>query len=216
MELETFTGGTSLYPDKLLGHLLLVWAIDYIPHSPTQYSRPDKPSDVIVVDVVDLDTGDIGVQSWWRQSRLIRDLKVKVGKPNPILVVIGKGIGTQGGQAPYEMTPMTDNAAAVKKANAWFQNNPGFAPSKPQPQHIPVPEPTNATPEPRDTQPANPPAWATPLPSEPGGPSWLPAQETWPGQAQPPQSQVSAPPRPLTQAERMAQAAGDERQTYGY
>jgi len=211
MELETFSGGgQSLYPDKLLGHLLLVWAVDYIPHSPTQYSRPDKPSDVIVVDVVDLDTGDIGTQSWWRQSRLIRDLKPKLGKKNPILVVIGKGIGTQGGQAPYEMTPMNDNPQAVAKANAWFQNNPGFTPSSPMP-------PQPVTLEPRDTQSAQPPAWAQPLPSEPGGPSWLPAQETWPGApTSAPPYQPPAPARPLTQAERMAQAEGGERERYGY
>jgi hypothetical protein len=229
MELDTFSGGgQSLYPDKLLGHLLLVWAIDYIPHSPTQFTRPDKPSDVIVVDVVDLDTGDVGVQSWWRQSRLIRDLKGRVGKKNPILVAMTKGIASPGSQAPYEMTSMSDNPAAVTKANAWFQNNPGFTPSFLVPTYTPPVPPV--TPEPRDTQDPLPPDWArvsaqpagtpatvTPLPSEPGGPAWLPAKETWPGaQTSAPPYQPPAPARPLTQAERMAQAEGGERAQFGY
>lgn len=223
MELETFSGGgQSLYPDKLMGHLLLVWAIEWIAHSPTQFSRPDKPSDVIVVDVVDLDTGDIGVQSWWRQSRLIRDLKTKVGKPNPILVAMTKGIASPGSQAPYELAPMTDNQQAVAKANAWFQNNPGFTPSKPVPQAVPPKAPGDTQTytqiaEPRDTQPSQPPDWARTLPSEPGGPAWLPAQETWPGQQEQAHSpyQPPAPARPLTQAERMAQAAS-EQEKYGF
>ncbi len=214
MELESFSGGgQSLYPNNLLGHLLLVWAVDYIPHSPTKYSRPDKPSDVIVVDVVDLDAGAIGTQSWWRQGRLIRDLKPKLGKKNPVLVVLQRDIASQGGEAAYTMAPMTDNPQAVAKANAWFQANPGFTPSSPMPQAPPV----QVTPEPRDTQPSQPPDWARTLPSEPGGPAWLPAQETWPGQQEQAHNpyQPPAPARPLTQAERMAQAAS-EQEKFGY
>lgn len=213
MELESFSGGTSggsLYPKQLVGHLLLVWAIDYIPHSPTQYSRPDRPSDVIVVDVVDLDTGEIGVQSWWRPSRLIRDLKSKLGKKNPILVAMGMGIGTQGGKDPYEMTPMEANPQAVARANAWFQANPNFSPSSPMPQAPPQPAQDRGT----GPQPTNPPDWARPLAPQPGQPAWMPAEQYWPpAQGVPPVQFPATPQRPLTQAERMAT---QEREQYGY
>src|SRR5918994_4846332 len=89
--------GVRLSPDKVIGHLLMVWTVEYIPHSPTKFTQPGKPSDVIVVDVVDLDLPDenghqglVARRSWWRQSRLIRDLKSRVGRPNPILVRVGR------------------------------------------------------------------------------------------------------------------------------
>ena len=39
---EEFTG-VRINPRDCVGHLLLIWVIDYLPHKPTQYTRPDKP-----------------------------------------------------------------------------------------------------------------------------------------------------------------------------
>jgi hypothetical protein len=214
MEFETFVGGgAGLNPDKLIGHLLLVWAISYIPNSPTQYSRPDRPSDVIIVDVVDLDTGAIGRESWWRQARLIRDLKPKIGKKLPILVAMTTDVATQGGKPPYQLIDMMSNPQAVAKANGWFMANPDFVVSEPSPVVVPV---TVSTPQPQQqVSQGPPPAWATPLPSQPQQPAWMPAEEYWPAQeprSAPPVQYPPAPPRPMTQAEQMAQ----EKETYGY
>ena len=49
------TSGIRINPADVVGHLLLVWAIEYKDDSPTRFSKPDKKSDVIIVDLVDLD-----------------------------------------------------------------------------------------------------------------------------------------------------------------
>jgi hypothetical protein len=134
------SGGQRFYPKDVVGHLLIVWAIDYIAHSPTQYSRPDKPSDVVVVDCVDLDqvdpeTNQIGLVSrrtWWRQAQLIASLKKKVGTGVPLLARMAKGVATKG-MPPFVLTSMTADPQCVQRANAWFQANPGFMPSDPMP-----------------------------------------------------------------------------------
>lgn len=153
-------GGTRLNPRDVLGHLLLVWAIEYIPHSPTQYSRPDKPSDVIVVDVVDLDQRDemgrpglLARRSWWRQAQLIQGLRGRIGK-SPVLVVMSKGSATTGRAAPFTLTSMKADQNSVARANAWAIDNPGFTPSTPGRQMEASPDPWQPTGDPVAIAPA--------------------------------------------------------------
>lgn len=121
-------------PQQLINHLLLVWAIEYIEHSPTKHTVPGKPSDVVVVDCVDLDSVDPGSNvpglvsrgCWWRQNRLIMYLKPMVGDLNPVLVKLVK-VGQ-----PYDFEQMKNDRMAVTRANNWFQNNPDFKPSEPK------------------------------------------------------------------------------------
>lgn len=135
---EDFSG-LRINPRDVLNHLLLIWVVEYLPHKPTQFSRPDKPSDVIVVDVVDLDdqdpdTGQPGLLArhvWWRQARLIQKLKGQVGNPNPLLARIGKGSAAQGYNAPFVLNSASKDAAAQQQAMEWFARNPGFTPSVP-------------------------------------------------------------------------------------
>jgi hypothetical protein len=130
-------GGNRCYPKDVVNHLLLVWAIDYIAHSPTQYSRPDKPSDVIIVDCVDLDAvneetgqpGNLARKCWWRQSRLIQSLKPRLGNTDPMLVRMSKGLGSKGMNAPFELVSQTGDPACVNRAQAWFTINGDFKPS---------------------------------------------------------------------------------------
>ena len=126
-----------LNPADILGHLLLVWSVDYIPHSPTQYSTPDKPSDVVVVDVVDLDLPDenghqgyVSRRAWWRQSRLIRDLKTRIGRPNPYLLRLGKDTSKPGANAPYVIIPALGDQDARARGEAWIAAHPDFRPSE--------------------------------------------------------------------------------------
>lgn len=153
------TGGLRLNPKDIIGHLLLVWAVDYIAHSPTQYSRPDKPSDVIVVDVVDLhqagedgQPGLVARRCWWRQALLIQSLKSKIGDLQPVLAVMDKGAGTMGRAAPFVLTNMKSDPRSVEWAQAWAARNPGFKPSSAGP---PAPEPPM---DPWEKQPPLPPA----------------------------------------------------------
>jgi hypothetical protein len=135
---EDFSG-VRINPADAIGHLLLVWVIEYIAHSPTRHTRADKLSDVIVVDVVDLDVEDPGTgqpgflarHSWWRQSKLIQSLRPRVGDPNPLLAYMGKGGANPGFNAPYVLTSATKEPAAVQRARDWMARNPGFQPSEP-------------------------------------------------------------------------------------
>jgi hypothetical protein len=163
-EPEELNTGTKLYPKDIINHTILVWATDYIPHSPTQFndgSDPKKPCDVVVVDVIDLDQLDeeqqqlglISRGSWWRQGRLIQRFKVRVGKPNPLVGRIAKGLGPNGA---FEFVDLSSDEKTVARANAWWAANPGFVPSGPvgqatqahQPeltipqQQVPVPPPS--------------------------------------------------------------------------
>jgi hypothetical protein len=130
-------GSPRLYPKELVGHLLVVWAIDYIEHSPTKFTQAGKQADVIVVDVVDLDQVDpetrqqglVSRRSWWRGGRLIGSLKKKVGSNTPLLARMSLGVATMG-NPPYELNSMTSDQHSVARANAWFQANPGFQPSQ--------------------------------------------------------------------------------------
>ena len=131
--------GARINPRDAVGHLLLVWVIEYLPHKPTQYTRPDKPSDVIVVDVVDLDevdpdTGESGLlarHTWWRQAKLIQALKPRVGSYAPLLARIAKGSGTQGYNAPFILNSATKEPGAKEKAQEWLTRHPEFIPSTP-------------------------------------------------------------------------------------
>ncbi len=140
-EPEEFTG-VRLNPGDILGHTLLVWAVDYKEHSPTRFSTPDKKSDVIVVDLVDLDLYDeydnpglLARRQWWRQGRLIQTLRNKIGSPRPMLVMMDKGTGAQGYAAPYVLTSMSGDDKSVARANEWFARHPGHEPSKPDSEY---------------------------------------------------------------------------------
>lgn len=135
---EEFTG-VRINPRDCVGHLLLIWVIDYLEHKPTQFSRPDKPSDVIVVDVVDLDAIDpesnqpglLARHTWWRQAKLIQKLKTKVGNPSPYLCRMAKGGASTGFNAPFILNGAADEPGAKQRAIEWRQRNPGFQPSVP-------------------------------------------------------------------------------------
>jgi hypothetical protein len=134
---QEFTG-VRINPRDALGHLLLIWVIEYLPHKPTQFTRPDKPSDVIVVDVVDLDekdpdTGEQGLLArhvWWRQAKLIQSLKSRIGG-KPMLAYMAKGGASQGFNAPYVLNSATGEPAAVARAKEWMARNAAFVPSTP-------------------------------------------------------------------------------------
>jgi hypothetical protein len=197
-------GGIRLNPRDLVGHLLLLWAIDYVAHSPTQYSRPDKPSDVIIVDVVDLDQADengqpglLARKAWWRQAQLIQALRPKIGGRDPLLVRMGRGGATMGRNAPFVLTSMTADQGCVQRATFWLSQNAEFCPSTPKPD-------LDAATGPGPIRSAEPP---------PG--HWAADPQSVPQQPLPP----SRPPAQETLLERMARehAVGtDERQQYGF
>lgn len=128
-------GTERLTPAECLGHLLMVWATGYIEDSPTKFSTTGKQSDVIVVDVVDLDLADEdGYQgkvfrgSWWRNGRLIGDLKPRIGREKPYLARMIQGEATMG-FPPYELQLAAGDSDAVGRASAWLEAHPDFRPT---------------------------------------------------------------------------------------
>lgn len=139
---EPNLAGDRLNPRDIVGHLLIIWIIDYIAHSPTKFTRPDKPSDAIIVDVCDLDlTDERGLQGklcrrvWWRQSRLISMLKEKIG--SRMLCMMSQGTASTGFNAPFELISMLGNPDARAVAEKWIKANPDFVPSVPTSKPVP-------------------------------------------------------------------------------
>ena len=193
------TGGLRLNPKDLINHLLMVWSCDYIPHSPTQFTQPGKPSDVIVVDCVDLDQNDehgrpglLARRCWWRQAQLIQSLKTQIGKPDPILARMGRGTGTLGRAAPYQLYSATADGGSVQRANEWLARNRDFVPSAAGPPAMAPSEP------PRTSN------WQTPESSYMGRPPSLP-----------PAAPPAQPAQYETVLERMARLAGQSRDHHG-
>lgn len=131
-------------PAEVINHLLMIWVIDYIEESPTRFSRADRPSDVIVVDVVDLDqAGDDGGRGllakrvWWRPSQLIVSLRPKVGKTDresPLLARMSLGMASPGFKPPFVLVSQTADQACVSLALDWLARHPDYNPySKPSP-----------------------------------------------------------------------------------
>lgn len=118
--------------DALAGHLLIVFPIGYIEHSPTRFSQPGKASDVIVCDIIDLDAADdagnpgkIYRTTWLRPSKLIVDLRPFINKKT--IVRIGKGVAQNGMNAPWVANDAFGEPGAVDRARSWAQANPNFA-----------------------------------------------------------------------------------------
>lgn len=203
-------GGIRLNPKDILNHLLLVWATDYIAHSPTIHTRPDRPSDVIVVDCVDLDQTDpetgqpglLGRRCWWRQAQLIQSLRGKIGKPDPMLARMGKDVGKPGFAAPFKLFSATADGPSVQRATAWIESHREFVPSS-------VGPPPRAEPQ-RAEQPT---VW-TPAP---GQSHWDQPESSYMGTRTPGLPPTSPPPtqRPETQLERMARLAQEQRNHHG-
>ena len=135
-------------PKDMVGHLLLVWPIEYLRDVPTKYPKKnDKgeilPADAVFCDIVDLNLADDNGQRGllmrrcrWTQGRLIRDTKKLVGAPDPLLVSMGKD-----GDA-FVIIFQHGNPAAVAIANEWESRNPNFvpgddAPVRKAPEEIP-------------------------------------------------------------------------------
>jgi len=128
-------GGEFIKPQQLDGHLLIVYPTGYVPHIQTVHTRPDKKSDAIRVDVVDLDAADdAGVpgkvyrNSNWMQAVLIASLTPEIGRK--VLGTMAKGVGKPGFNAPWVLNDMSADPNARTRARAWLDANPGFTPSR--------------------------------------------------------------------------------------
>lgn len=132
---EGQVGGGRLNPRDVVNHLLMVWTIEYRANAPSRYN---PNGDLVVVDVVDLDQpgddGQMGLLSranWWRPGRLIRDLKQRVGRPNPYLAFMTQGTASPGMNSPFELVAAFREPSCVVRGETWLQAHPDFQPSEP-------------------------------------------------------------------------------------
>lgn len=132
--------GPRLYPNHLVGHLLLVWPVEYIANAPGGMTKANGLNDAINVDLVVLDVaneantewGLLTRGQWWRPNVLIATLKPKVGAKQPILARMGRGEAARGQQAPYILVSATGDPDAVARGQAWLAAHPDFVPSQPR------------------------------------------------------------------------------------
>jgi hypothetical protein len=146
-------GGDQLAPADVLNRLLIVKPTRYREGISTQYGE----SDAIQCDVVDLD--DIVVDTGqpqqyrgvlWFQRVLIAGLKDEIG--GLVLARMGKGTAKPGQSAPWILNDATGDQAAVAKASAWLEANPGFeATQQPATPAAPVTPPVAPAPQPAAT-----------------------------------------------------------------
>lgn len=128
--------GEFLRPADIMGHLLIVFPIGYIENFPTQNSRPDRPSDAIACDVVDLDLQDpvngqpgrLFRNQRFLQSQLIMSLRPMVGKR--VLGRMNKGVAKPGFNPPWVLDPMSSDPQALERARAWLAGHSDFTPSE--------------------------------------------------------------------------------------
>lgn len=193
------SGGVRLNPQDIEGHLLLIWAVDYIAHSPTKFTTPDKKSDVIVVDCVDLEEYDhdanqyglLARKCWWRQARLIGALRSRIGSGRPMLAYMTRGVAVKG-QPPYELISATQDEESAARGALWLQTNPDFTPSLSAPPPAAVVE-------------------RAPVSAPPAVPQRVPPQRV-PPQKAPPQRGPGVTPAPAATSAilaRLAQQAAD-------
>jgi hypothetical protein len=129
------TGGEFVKPAQLAGHLVILFPIGYIPFIQTRFSgQSNKPSDGIVVDVVDLDDkdeygnpGKLYRHNTFMQAQLIASLKSQIG--SKILGTIGQGTARNGMNQPWVVIDMSGDETARQRGSAWIAANPHFRPS---------------------------------------------------------------------------------------
>ena len=130
------TGGEFVKPAQLNGHLVIFFPIGYIPFIQTRFSgQSNKPSDGIVVDVVDLDDkddygnpGKLYRHNTFMQAQLIASLKSQIG--SKILGVVGQGTARNGMNQPWVIVDMSGDPAARERGSQWIAANPNFRPSQ--------------------------------------------------------------------------------------
>lgn len=162
------TTGEFITPAKLQGHLIIVYPLGYVPHIQTRFTRADKASDAITVDVVDLDDkdeatglpGKVYRQCNWMQAHMIASLRPMIG--SRVLGVVSLGVSKSGMNAPWIIVDMLDNPAAKQRAVEWGEANPDFRASSfvpraepqaaPPPQPAPAPGPSYPQPQPQPPQ----------------------------------------------------------------
>jgi len=108
------SGGDSVKPADLQGHLLIIKPVEYKTGIQTSLGE----AEAIEVDLVDLDTNTEHTSVLFFNVALRSALKSNIGKS--VLARIGQGVAKPGKSAPWILIDETQNADAVAKATAYL------------------------------------------------------------------------------------------------
>jgi len=111
------TGGGSLKPAEVEGHLLVVEPTEYVANIATSFGEKDA----IRVTVHDITDGETHNDVLLFGTALIGSLKSQVGKR--VLGVMTKGTAKPGQAAPWILQDATGEAKAVEAATAYLNNH---------------------------------------------------------------------------------------------
>jgi hypothetical protein len=110
------TGGGSLKPAEVEGHLLVVEPTEYVANIATSFGEKDA----IRVTVHDITDGETHNDVLLFGTALIGSLKSQVGKR--VLGVMTKGTAKPGQAAPWILQDATGEPKAVEAATAYLNN----------------------------------------------------------------------------------------------
>lgn len=108
------SGGESVKPADLQGHLLIIKPVEYKTGIQTSLGE----AEAIEVDIVDLDTSTEHTSVLFFNVALRSALKPNIGKS--VLARIGQGVAKPGKSAPWILIDATQEADAVAKATAYL------------------------------------------------------------------------------------------------
>lgn len=128
-------GGEFIKIGQLAGHLIIAYPIGYIEHLPTKFSTPDKRSDAIACDIVDLDVMDENGQPGkiYRNQRLMQGQVIAALRPRiggRVLGRVTQGISRNGMNPPWQIQDATKDPDAIARATAWVQVHADFVASE--------------------------------------------------------------------------------------
>lgn len=126
------TTGDTCRPKDVNGHLLVVVAKQLKPNFATSFGV----TDAVAVDVADVDTGTVYLDTLFFATALVNGLRDKIGGA-PVLARMGQGTAKNGQSAPWLLLDATGDAAAVAKASAWMEAHPDFLSTTPAPAPAP-------------------------------------------------------------------------------
>lgn len=134
--------GDTLKPADVNGHLLICYAVEYLP----SFVTPMGDDPVVRVNVADVDTGEFYENVLWWPKMLISALRDRVNQP--VLARMGQGQAKPAQSPPWVLNAASGDPDAVARAEAWLQANPGRlsgqalaspAPAQPAPEAQPAP-----------------------------------------------------------------------------
>ena len=108
------TGGGSLRPADVEGHLLVVEPSEYVASIATSFGEKDA----VRVTVHDISSQETHADVLLFGTALIGSLKGQIGKR--VLGVMGRGTAKPGQAAPWVLNDASGNADAVKAATAYL------------------------------------------------------------------------------------------------